>query len=327
MLILGIESSCDETAVALVEDGKHVIAHAIASSADIHRLYGGVFPELACRRHSEVIFPLINKVIEQGRIPDAIAVANSPGLIGALLIGLQTAKGLSIAWNKPLIGVNHVEAHLYASMMEEDPLFPALGFVLSGGHTLMMKISGIGSYELLGSTVDDAIGEAFDKTATLLGLSYPGGPELERLAEKGDPDKVRFSSSVVKKNPLAFSFSGLKTAVLYALKTAEAHDLAASFQKAACQEIIKKARLALKTTPCRSIIFGGGVCCNRFLRKSFSEAFSDFPLFWPPEGLSQDNAIMIAGLAYHQFLKKGADSLNLEALPRNEKNRYNPFKH
>lgn len=323
MLILGIESTCDETAVALVEDGKKVIAHSLSSSADIHRLYGGVFPELACRRHSEVILPLIDEVIKKGGIPDAIAVANCPGLIGALLIGLQVAKGLAIAWDKPLIGINHVEAHLYAAMMEESPPFPTLGFILSGGHTLMMKIADIGSYELLGATVDDAIGEAFDKTATLLGLSYPGGPELERLAEKGDPDKIRFSPSVVKKNPLAFSFSGLKTAVLYAQKTASCSDLAASFQKTAFQDLVNKTRLALKLHPCRSLVFGGGVCSNRTLRQTFAAEFPELPLFWPLEGLSQDNAIMIAGLAYHQFLKKGADSLALEALPKNDPSRYN----
>ena len=312
MLILGIESTCDETAAAVVQDGKKILSAACRSSAEIHQRYGGVFPELACRRHSEVIIPVIHEALRQAGLSgpdlDAIAVANGPGLIGALLIGVQTAKGLSLTWNKPLIGVNHVEAHLYASMMQQEPPFPALGFVLSGGHTLMLKISAIGSYELLGSTVDDAIGEAYDKVATLLGLSYPGGPALESLAQKGDPTKIRFTLPNVKRNPMAFSFSGLKTAVLTALPHYAPADLAASFQETAIQSLVQKAKLALNIHPFQSMVFGGGVCSNQTLRKIFSHHFSHLPLFWPPEGLSQDNAVMIAGLAFHQK----PDSLSLE---------------
>jgi N6-L-threonylcarbamoyladenine synthase len=312
MIILGIESTCDETAAAVVQDGKKVLGAACTSSAEIHQQYGGVFPELACRRHSEVIIPVIDEALRQAEMKgpdlDAIAVAHGPGLIGALLIGVQTAKGLSLSWNKPLIGVNHVEAHLYASMMEETPPFPALGFVLSGGHTLMLKISAIGSYELLGSTVDDAIGEAYDKVATLLGLSYPGGAALESLAQKGDPHAIRFTLPKVKKNPMAFSFSGLKTAVLTALPHYAREDLAASFQETAIQSVVQKATLALGTYPFQSMVFGGGVCSNKMLRKIFAHHFPSLPLFWPPEGLSQDNAVMIGGLAFHQK----PSSLNLE---------------
>lgn len=325
MLILGIESSCDETSAAIVRDGKEILAQETASSADVHRLYGGVFPEMACRRHIDAILPVVASVLQKANISpqdlSALAVARGPGLIGALLIGLQAAKGLSIAWDKPLIGINHVEAHLYAAMMENTPLFPAIGLVLSGGHTLMLEIEHVGSYRLIGATVDDAIGEAFDKTATLLGLSYPGGPALEQLAEKGDPSKIRFSLPKVKKSPLAFSFSGLKTAALYAVKNASLEqypDIAAAFQETAFGDLTRKIRLAMQTRSCRSLVFGGGVCNNRRLRSLFQEQFPELPQFWPQAGLSTDNAAMIAGLGFHKFLAAGCqgDPLDLEALPR-----------
>lgn len=321
MYVLGIESTCDETSAAIVRDGKEILSQETSSSADVHRLYGGVFPEMACRRHIDAILPVIACALEKAGITpndlDAIAVARGPGLIGALLIGLQAAKGLSIAWEKPLIGVNHVEAHLYAAMMQEAPPFPALGLVLSGGHTLLLEISDFGSYTLLGTTVDDAIGEAFDKTATLLGLAYPGGPALEEMAKAGNPANVRFSLPKVKNNPLAFSFSGLKTAALYAVKDAFHYpDIAAAFQETAFTDLIRKTRLALQTRPCRSLVFGGGVCNNERLRALFAENFPDLPQFWPPAGLSADNAAMIAGLGTHKFLATGGDSLTLEALPR-----------
>lgn len=325
MLILGIESSCDETCAAIVQDGQKILGQETASSADIHQLYGGVFPEMACRRHIDAILPVVASALQKACIShqdiDAIAVTRGPGLIGALLIGLQAAKGLSIAWEKPLIGINHVEAHLYASMMEETPLFPALGLVLSGGHTLLLEIEHVGSYRLIGSTVDDAIGEAFDKTATLLGLAYPGGPALEQMAKQGDPTKIRFSLPKVKNNPLAFSFSGLKTAALYAVKGASSKqypDIAAAFQETAFGDLIRKSRLALQTRHCRSLVFGGGVCNNERLRLLFREEFSNLPQYWPASGLSVDNAAMIAGLGYHKFLASGCqgDPLDLEALPR-----------
>ena len=320
MLILGIESTCDETSAAIVKDGKEILSQQIASSAEIHRLYGGVFPELACRRHIDAIIPVIAETLSDAHVEpndlDAIAVARGPGLIGALLIGLHAAKGLSIAWKKPLIGVNHVEAHLYAAMMDQRPPFPALGFVLSGGHTLMLKVLDVGRYELLGTTVDDAIGEAFDKVGSMLNLSYPGGPALEKLALEGDENRFRFSPSKVKKNPLAFSFSGLKTAVLYAQKDALSSDaphLAASFQKTAFDDLLNKAEIACLAQSFRSIVIGGGVSNNRRLRDRFAERFKDLPLFWPPAGLSTDNAAMIAGLAAHQAR---FDLLDLEAAPR-----------
>jgi N6-L-threonylcarbamoyladenine synthase len=323
MLILGIESTCDETAAAVVQNGSTILSHSLASSAEIHRLYGGVFPELACRRHIDAILPVIAEALSESKINfsdlDAIAVARGPGLIGALLIGLQAAKGLSIAWKKPLVGINHVEAHLYAAMMHAHPPFPSLGFVLSGGHTLMLKISDIGRYELIATTVDDAIGEAFDKSATILGLSYPGGPALEKLAEMGDETKFSFRPGYVKKNPLAFSFSGLKTAVLYAQQKATANDyphIAASFQKTAFDDLANKAQIAIDSGLYRSIVFGGGVTHNQRLRSLFTQRFPSTPLFWPSNGLSTDNAIMIAGLAHHKLLAGLEASLDLEAQSR-----------
>ncbi len=322
MIVLGIESTCDETGAAIVKDGKEILSNVLASSADIHEKYGGVFPELACRKHIEVILPVIEEAIQKAKISpeeiDLIAVAKGPGLIGALLIGMNAAKGLSIAWNKPLLGINHVEAHLYASMMplEKIPL-PALGIVISGGHTLLVKILDVGTYELLGTTVDDAIGEAFDKVGNLLGLPYPGGPHVERLALEGNPKAYPFQAGRVKRSPLDFSFSGLKTAVLYALKrTVDRADLAASFQEAALRDIADKALSASKLFSCQAIFLGGGVSANKRLKTLLQETFPHTPLFWPPGTLSLDNAAMIAGLAAIKFASQGGDSLDLEAKTR-----------
>lgn len=325
MLVLGIESTCDETGVSIVRDGKEILSNVLSSSADIHEKYGGVFPELACRRHIDVIIPLVEEALQKANITpeqlDLIAVAKGPGLIGALLIGMNTAKGLSIAWNKPLIGVSHIEAHLYASMMSSDHLpMPALGIILSGGHTLLVKILNVGEYEPLGTTVDDAIGEAFDKVATLLSLPYPGGPHIEKLAKTGNSKGYSFSSGKVKKNPLYFSFSGLKTSVLYAIKgkelsITEKGDVAASFQEVALQDIAKKAQLALQQFPASAIYLGGGVCNNSRLREIMAEKFSHLPIFWPPMNLSADNAAMIAGLGAKKFLN-GTDPLDLEVQTR-----------
>lgn len=323
MLILGIESTCDETGASVVKDGKVVLSNVIASSADLHARYGGVFPELACRRHIDAILPVIEEALAKagvrGEELDAIAVARGPGLVGALLIGLNAAKGLAIAWNKPLIGVNHVEAHLYASMMDlESVPLPALGVVLSGGHTLLLRIDAVGSYQMLATTVDDAIGEAFDKVAALLGFPYPGGPHVEKLAKEGNPKAFSLSAGKVKRSPLDFSFSGLKTAVMYATKEKaewNKSDLAAAFQETALKDVAKKAKLAIESFPCKAIFFGGGVCNNLRLREIFKEQFPDLPLFFPTREMTTDNAAMIAALGAHKFSLEG-DSLDLEALPR-----------
>ena len=289
MIVLGIESTCDETGASIVKDGRYILSNIVASSADIHEKYGGVFPELACRRHVDVILPIVDEALKKAGVGpdeiDAIAVAQGPGLVGALLIGINAAKGLSIAWKKPLIGINHVEAHLYASMMDLDEVpLPALGVVLSGGHTLMLKILGVGQYEPIATTVDDAIGEAFDKVAAVLGLPYPGGPHVEKLALTGNPKAYALSAGFVKRSPLDFSFSGLKTAVAYATKTPfEKNDLAASFQQAAFSDVVNKAAIAIKNFPCQAIFLGGGVCNNLRLRQLFSEKFPNMLIYWPPK--------------------------------------------
>jgi len=317
MLTLGIESTCDETGASVVLDGKTILSNVVASSAEIHAQYGGVFPELAAQGQIEAIRPVVEQALAQANVTgqdlDLIAVAKGPGLIGSLLVGLQFAKGLSIAWDKPLIGVNHVEAHLYAAMTQADVPLPALGLVLSGGHTLMLLIRNLGDYTLVGTTRDDAIGEAFDKVGTLLGLKYPGGPEVEKLARQGDPSKIRFSAGNVKGHPLDFSFSGLKTAVLYALRDKPVHgpDVAAAFQETAFRDVVEKAQAAMKQFGCKALVLGGGVCNNLRLKELLPNAF------YPPKELTLDNAAMIAGLGTAQFLRTGTpDSLDLSAMSR-----------
>lgn len=318
MKVLGIESTCDETAVSIVEDGEKILSQVISSQIDLHNIYGGVVPELACRRHMEVIIPVIDQALKDAHLSlseiDLIAVAYGPGLVGPLFVGLQTAKGLALSLNKPLVGVNHVEAHLYAAIMSSKlPIkFPCIGVVLSGGHTNIIKIHELGSYELIGQTVDDAIGEAFDKVAKLLGLPYPGGPYIEKLAEEGDSERFALKAGVIKENPYSFSFSGLKTAVLYAYK-AEGDpspkfkkDLCASFQKVAFQDVFQKVRKACLLTNSDTVLFGGGVTNNQALHKIFADQAPELYTHWPAKNLSLDNASMIAGLGYHVFLKKGA---------------------
>lgn len=334
MLVLGIESTCDETACAIVRDGKEILSNIVSSQIDIHREYGGVVPELACRRHVDVMLPVLEESLGKAKVSldwiDLIAVAHAPGLIGALLIGLNAAKALALALDKPFVGVNHIEAHLYAALMShpEKIDFPCLGVVLSGGHTALVKILDIGHYELIGQTVDDAIGEAFDKVAKILGLPYPGGPQIETLARKGDPSRYSFKGGNVKGRPLDFSFSGLKTAVLYTIKGQNAGspalltqqdkcDIAACFQTAALCDIIGKTCQAAKQFQCKGILFGGGVTNNLTFREMFTQKAAGIPLYWPSHGLSLDNGAMIAGLGYHIYQRKGAsDPLDLDALTR-----------
>jgi len=324
MKVLGIESSCDDTSVAIVEDGKTILSHLTASQIEVHRPYGGVFPELASREHSMQLLPLVQKALDESGPVDLIAVANGPGLMGSLLMGVTAAQALAYSWNLPLVGVNHVEAHLYAALMGENApaLFPALGVVLSGGHTFLAKMDGVDSYEIISTTVDDAIGEAFDKVASLLGLPYPGGPQIEKLALEGDPDRYPFKAGQVKKHPLHFSFSGLKTNVLYTVRNGEFKEeekkhIAASFQKTAFLDIIKKSLNAAETFPCQAMYLGGGVTCSAALKKLFSSFCKELPLFFPPKGLSLDNAAMIAGLGTHLYQKRGGDDpLQIKVFPR-----------
>jgi N6-L-threonylcarbamoyladenine synthase len=336
MIVLGIESTCDETACALVQDGKTVLSNVIHSQAELHHPFGGVFPELACRRHIDVLIPVIKKALQTAGIAapseiDLIAAAKGPGLIGALLIGLNSAKALSYAWGVPFIGVNHVEAHFYAAMMPlENPPLPALGLVVSGGHTFMVKIDKVGKYAMIGSTRDDAVGEAFDKVAALLGLPYPGGPAIESLAKQGDPSRFPFRPGRVKDHPLDFSFSGLKTNVLYKVKgqsackgapliitEQEKADVAASFQETALRDVVFKTLEAAKTFPCQALYCGGGVSSNLRLRELFNTLNFPHPVYYPEKGLILDNGAMIAGLGFHYYRgQKKGDGYDLQPTTR-----------
>ncbi len=331
MLSLGIESTCDETGCAVVRNGKEVLSNLISSQIALHTKFGGVVPELASRAHVDTLPTLLQQSLDTANVTlseiDLISVARGPGLIGALLVGIHFAKGLSLATNKPLIGVNHVEAHLYSPFMEREIPLPALGCVISGGHTALLFIEKIGKYKLIGQTQDDAIGEAFDKVASLLQLPYPGGPAIEALAKKGDPHKYLLKAGQIKGRPLDFSFSGLKTGVLYLVKgqnaTKESHtltdiekqDIAASFQHAALSDIVNKSLLAAKECGGHCIVIGGGVSNNLALRSYFERA-SSLPLFWPRSDLCLDNAAMIAGLGFSESQRRGFDSLDLEPMPR-----------
>lgn len=336
MLVLGIESTCDETACSIVKNGNEILSNVVASQVALHEEFGGVVPELACRRHVDLMIPVIDKALAEANISlediDLIAVAHAPGLIGAVLIGVNTAKALALALGKPLIGINHIEAHLYAAVMSHTaPVkFPCLGAVLSGGHTALLLVNGIGDYRLIGETVDDAIGEAFDKVAKMMNLPYPGGPHIEQKAKSGNPHSYPLKPGKVKGSPFAFSFSGLKTAVLYSLAgqdscgkrkesltEEEICNMSASFQRAAFSDIIQKTIAAAEKYQCQSVIFGGGVTNNRTLREMLALEASSLELIWPSLGLSLDNAAMIAGLGYHRYIQYGScDDFELEAHSR-----------
>ena len=334
-LVLGIESTCDDTGCAVVRDGVEILSNVVSSQIDIHNAFGGVVPELASRHHIDIIIPVIQKALEDANVTlddiGLFAVAKGPGLIGSLLIGLNAAKALAFATKKPFVGVNHVEAHLYAAMMPaiEKLVFPLLGVVISGGHTFLARIDAIGEYTIIGTTVDDAIGEAFDKAAKIMGLPYPGGPEIEKLAINGDASRYDFKPSKIKGRPFAFSFSGLKTKVLYTVKgqssqmkspliieESDKKHVAAAFQEAAFSDIIAKASLALEKYPdINGIVFGGGVTNNDAIRDIVAKKFPETPVFWPARALTQDNAAMIAGLGYHHYSQEG-DALDLEPMTR-----------
>jgi N6-L-threonylcarbamoyladenine synthase len=337
MFTLGIETTCDETAASIVKDGHIIYSNVIASQINLHDVYGGVVPELACRRHIDTLIPVIKTALHEAKISlkdiDLIAAAKGPGLIGALLIGLTGAKSLALALNKPFIGVNHVEAHLFASYMShiKDVEFPSLGVVVSGGHTFLVLIRSFGQYEMIGQTTDDAVGEAFDKVAAQLGLPYPGGPQIERLAKEGSIKRYPFKAGVVKERPFDFSFSGLKTNVMYTLKgqgsnknspliiqEEDKKDIAASFQHTALFDVVQKSLMAAKKYHCKSLLIGGGVSNNLYLRELFQkENKQNLPVFFPSALMSQDNAAMIAGLGTYIYQqRKTSDSLEEEAMTR-----------
>jgi N6-L-threonylcarbamoyladenine synthase len=330
MRILGIETSCDETAAAVVEDGFKMLSNAVSSSLDLHAAYGGVVPEIAARSHIEVIIPVIEKTLEEAGCGwddiDAIAVTNRPGLIGSLLVGVLTARTLAITKNKPLFGINHVLAHTYANFItrtklpgyqlaQKEPLFPALGLIVSGGHTQLMLYKSHKDYNVLGQTKDDAVGEAFDKVAKILGLPYPGGPSIDKAAAKGDPTVIKLPKAKLKSS-YDFSFSGLKTAVLRAsqqmagqdytfpstelpkvLNDRQKADIAASFHRTAVDTLVDAVVAAEAEFSPRSILLAGGVAANRVLREVL-DARTHAPLLCPDIKLCTDNAAMIASAAY-----------------------------
>ncbi len=328
MRILGIESSCDETAIALIvkEGEKFVIEKsALASQVKTHALYGGVVPEVAAREHAEHVFPLLEQVgmDRMGKGIDAIAVTSGPGLIPALRIGVELARSLAWAWRKPLVGVNHLEGHIYSVWLGENrPVFPTLCLLVSGGHTELILMKDHGIYELVGMTRDDAAGEAFDKVAKLLGLSYPGGPEISRVAQQGNASAIDFPRPMIESGDFDFSFSGLKTAVKRELaeraEKAERRDVAASFQQAVVDTLVIKTLRAVEKFQPKSVILTGGVSANRLLRSSLESALqkngSKISFHAPDLSLTGDNAVMIAIAGAYRFeAGQSVDPLTLVA--------------
>lgn len=304
MDILGIETSCDETGVALFSTQRGLVAHALHSQIDLHAAYGGVVPEIASRDHVRMLLPLIQQLMDEAGLvrPDAIAYTAGPGLVGALMVGAGMANGLGLAWHCPVIPVHHMEGHLLAPMLEEEPPeYPFLALLVSGGHTMLIAVRGLGDYETLGTTLDDAAGEAFDKTAKLLGLAYPGGPALAALAEKGDERAYDFPRPMLNKPNFDFSFSGLKTAVMLVVKKAgqsdelerRRADIAASFQRAAVDTLVGKALRAADSENLERIVVAGGVGANRLLRDEVARRFAG-SVFYPRLEFCTDNGAMIA---------------------------------
>ena len=338
MRILGIETSCDETAAAVVENGNNLLSNVIHSQIDIHKVYGGVVPEIAARSHIEVILPTIQAALEQAESSwqdiDAIAVTCGPGLVGSLLIGTLAARTLALIKNKPLYPTHHVKAHVYASFLDrKPPKFPLLALIVSGGHSQLVLFENHQNYKILGQTQDDAIGEAFDKVAKIIGLPYPGGPSIAVAAKNGNPDAYKFPKAKMK-NPLDFSFSGLKTAVLRRVQAEcgvdynfpsfklaakldqqTRNNFAASFQQIAVETLVDKLELAAKQYSPSSIVIAGGVAANKELRKVAQERLS-LEVMYPDFNLCTDNAAMIASLAYFQSkFEKPLDPRQLEVAP------------
>jgi len=337
-LVLGIESSCDETAAALVRDGREVLGERVASQVDLHARFGGVIPEVASRSHLEALFPVIEETLAEGSVRlndiDAIAVTNTPGLVGCLLVGLSGAKGLALAASKPLIPVNHVHAHVYGALMEppapppQDVPWPLASLVVSGGHTSLYQSTSPTEHRRLGRTLDDAAGEAYDKVAAVLGLGYPGGPRIDEMATRGNSAAYAFPRT--KLDGLDFSFSGLKTAVVYAARGPNTRrnapllpdlckeDLAASFQAAVVDVLADRLVAAAQTIDAGGLLISGGVAANAALReRAQSEAQRlNLPLFLPSRRLATDNAVMIAGLGYHLMRAGVVGDLALDAAPR-----------
>jgi N6-L-threonylcarbamoyladenine synthase len=333
--VLGVESSCDETAAAVVENGRLVLSNVVASQAEMHAKYGGVFPEVASREHIRTIYAVVEEALSQAHVSladiDAIAVTRGPGLPGSLVVGLNMAKGLALGSGKPLVGVNHLEGHLYSAWIaeneekdqEEEPQFPLLALLVSGGHSELVLMREHLNYQRLGGTLDDAAGEAFDKIARLLGLGYPGGPAIEEAAREGNPAAFNFPRAWLERT-WDFSFSGLKTAVLHQVRKLTDEmglelerfvpDLAASFQAAVVEVLVKKTRFAAHEFAAKELLVAGGVSANQALREMISK---DTPgrVHIPPIHLCTDNAAMIAAAGYYRFAHGKVDDLDIDAMP------------
>jgi len=322
--ILGIETSCDETAAAVVVGGREVRSSVVSSQVDLHADFGGVVPEIASRSHVELIMPVVaDALVEagtEGRDVAAVAATHGPGLVGALLVGVSAAKALSLVWDVPFVAVNHLEAHLYAALLEEPDLeLPLVFLLVSGGHTMLVLMEGHGRYRILGSTVDDAAGEAFDKVARHLGLGYPGGPVIDRLAQTGDPTAMAFPRAMPGDN-FDFSFSGLKTAVVNHVRKhpdVSVEDVAASFQEAVVDVLVAKARRAADAVGAKGMALGGGVAANSRLREAFASAAAEDGRagFVPSRAMCTDNAAMVASCAWWRLQADGASPLELGADP------------
>lgn len=323
--ILAIETSCDETAAAVVIDGTHAVTNVIASQTDLHAQYGGVFPEVASRKHIEVIYAVVDQAMKDAHLGyddlDAIAVTRGPGLVGSLLVGVNVAKGIALSRNLPIIGVNHLEGHIYSLWLTEHAPqieFPVLNLLVSGGHTELILMTDHLTYQHLGGTLDDAAGEAFDKVGRLLKLPYPGGPHIDKAAKLGNPEAYRFPRAVMD-DGYNFSFSGLKTAVLKEIKHfADGHipveDVAASFQAAVVDALVKKTASAVKNTGATAVHLSGGVSANSGLRNAMVEAIN-VPVRYPSPILCTDNAAMIGAAAHQRLLANDIDTLAFDVVP------------
>jgi N6-L-threonylcarbamoyladenine synthase len=328
MLVLGVESSCDDTAAAVLRDGRTILANVVASQDHVHGPYGGVVPELASRQHIETILPVIDQALKNAGVTlkeiDGMAVTYGPGLVGSLLVGLSLVKGIAFRAGIPFVGVNHLEAHLLAIQLEHDVAYPYIALLASGGHTLLYCVRGVGDYLHLGGTRDDAAGEAYDKVAKLMGLGYPGGRPIDDLAKGGNPNAIRFPRAKLKKSAYEFSFSGIKTAVWHYLKAqsdeqwkGHAADIAASFQEAVVDMLVNPTIKAATDLAVGRIVLAGGVAANSRLRAKMKEKAEQVGLqvFCPAPKFCTDNAAMIALAGYH-WLRRGRrddDSLNADA--------------
>jgi len=331
-LILAIESSCDETAASIVENGRNVLSNIISSQIEIHKEFGGVVPEVASRKHIENINDVVMEALEKANVShaelDAIAVTYGPGLVGALLVGINFAKGLSYAWQKPLIGVNHIEGHICANYIENKELEPPfVCLVASGGHTHLVYVKDYGEYEIMGKTRDDAAGEAYDKIARAIGLGYPGGPLIDKVSKLGNKEAIKFPRAIINDNTLDFSFSGLKSSVLNYIHNKEqknekiiVEDVAASFQESVVDVLVSKTIKAAQNKNCKVIALAGGVASNSRLRERMQEECSkyNYEFLKPSPIFCTDNASMIGCASYYKYLKKQFSNTSLNAMPNLE---------